>query len=574
MSYELDNNFGIDNVDNFSDIKGVVLLDLSGQANSVIIDKKNDHIIVVGTSYANGNDFAIVKIDQNGNYVDSFKNSESDTSGVVLLDLSGGSGDYPTSVLLDDDNNIIVAGYSNANGSNDFAIVKIDQNGSYVDSFKNSESDISGVVLLDLSGGLGLSSKDRAHSVLLDDDNNIIVAGFSDAANSDYDFAIVKIDPSGKYIDSFGRDMSGNKLSGNNSDISGVVLLDLSGSADFSNDARSVLLDKKNGHIIVVGTGVNESTDFAIVKIDQNGKYIDSFGRDMSGNKLSGNNSDISGVVLLDLSGVGLSTERAYSALLDDDNNIIVAGFSYANGNYDFAIVKIDPSGAYVESFGRDMSGNKLSGNNSDISGVVLLDLGGSFESAYSVLLDDDNNIIVAGTSNANGNYDFAIVKIDQSGAYVESFKNSDISGVVLLDLSGGANSVVLDKKNDHIIVAGTSGDDFAIVKIDHSGAYVDSFKNSESDTSGGVVLLDLSGGVGLSTDAALSVFLDKNENIIVVGSSNANGNYDFAIVKLKLKYTKEIIRKTTRRRFYIYKGGRGSPYDEWFKKINKKINQ
>ena len=144
----------------------------------------------------------------------------------------------------------------------------------------------------------------------------------------------------------------------------------------------------------------------------------------------------------------------------------------------------------------------------------------------------------------------------------------SDIPGVVLLDLSGEANSVIIDK-NDHIIVAGFSkaniGYDFAIVKIDHSGAYVESFKNSDIS---GVFLLELN-GTG-SEDVALSVFLDKNENIIVTGFSEVNGY--FSIVKLK--YTKEIIRKTTRRRFYIYKGGRGSPYDEWFKKINKKINQ
>ena len=104
-----------------------------------------------------------------------------DTDGVVTTAI-GASNDYVSSIALQSDGKIVVAGYT-YNGSNyDFAVVRYNADGSLDTSFSGD-----GVVTTAISG----ASVDVANSIALQGDGKIVVAGYSDNGSND-DFALAR----------------------------------------------------------------------------------------------------------------------------------------------------------------------------------------------------------------------------------------------------------------------------------------------------------------------------------------------------------------------------------------------
>ena len=88
------------------------------------------------------------------------------------------------------------------------------------------------------------------------------------------------------------------------------------------------------------------------------------------------------GKVVVDFGG---TLESALCSQLDSNGNMYVAGFSNArNGDSeDFAIAKLNPDGTLANDFGKD--------------GKVLVHFGDKNSVGYSLQLDDDGNIYIAG---------------------------------------------------------------------------------------------------------------------------------------------------------------------------------
>ena len=105
----------------------------------------------------------------------------------------GNSTDSGRSVTLQEDGKILVAGYS-FNGSNyDFALVRYNSDGSLDTSF-----DGDGKVSTDIGSG-----DDRGHSVTIQADGKILVAGSSHNGKNT-DFALVRYNSNGSLDTSFG----------------------------------------------------------------------------------------------------------------------------------------------------------------------------------------------------------------------------------------------------------------------------------------------------------------------------------------------------------------------------------
>ena len=190
--------------------------------------------------------------------------------------------------------------------------------------------------------------------------------------------------------------------------------------------------------------------------------------------------------------------DQAYAVAIDSNNKIIVAGTS---GN-DFAVVRYTTAGTLDTTFSTD--------------GKLTTDIGSSTDdTAYAVAIDSNNKIIVAGTS---GN-DFAVVRYTTAGALDTTFSTD---GKLTTDIGSStddtAYAVAIDS-NNKIIVAGTNGADFAVVRYTTAGALDTTF-----DTDG-----KLTTDIGSSTDdTAYAVAIDSNNKIIVAGTNGA----DFAVVR------------------------------------------
>lgn len=311
---------------------------------------------------------------------------------------------------------------------------------------------------------------DSAQSVAVQSDGKIVVAGFANNG-SNHDFALVRYTDSGALDTSFG---SGGKVT------------TAIGSGD---DYGQSVAMQSDGKIVVAGRArIGSNQDFALVRYMVGGALDTSFG---TGGKVT--------------TAIGSGNDSGYSVVVQSDGKIVVAGDSGGN----IALVRYTDTGALDASFG--------------IGGKVTTDMiGGSFDNGYSVVLQSDGKIVVAGSSTS----DIALVRYTDSGALDTSF---GIGGKVITDIGGSSdvgNSVAM-QCDGKIVVAGLSvnpvGFDFdiAVVRYTDSGALDTSFG------SGGKVTTDLGSGY----DVGNSVAVQSNGKIVVAGTTSTDNYDDFALV-------------------------------------------
>jgi uncharacterized delta-60 repeat protein len=277
--------------------------------------------------------------------------------------------------------------------------------------------------------------------------------------------------------------------------VGGKVIIDIGINSD---DIVNALAIDASGNAYIAGsTGPLSNTDFAIIKLDTNGKLVPGFGA--------------AGKVVID---IGTNSEDvAWAITTDPAGNVYVAGTSNSAGSFDFTIVKLDSSGALVPGFG--------------IGGKVLIDIGTkSNDTAFGILRDAGGNLYIAGSSDAAGSVDFVVVKLDANGNLVPGF---GVGGKAIVDI--GTNSVDIPRPivmdgTGNLYIAGLTGtgviNDFALIKLDSSGALVPGFGV------GGKVVVDLG-----SDDRGTALARDATGNLFVAGFTGPPGLQDIAVVKL-----------------------------------------
>ena len=387
------------------------------------------------------------------------------SDGKVTTAIGSGT-DAAKSVVLQSDGKIVAAGYSH-NGSNyDFAVVRYNADGSLDTTF-----DTDGKVTTAVGSG-----DDVAWSVVLQSDGKIVVAGYSRIGSND-NFAVVRYNTNGSLDTTFDTDGKVTTAIGSGSDA-----------------AYSVVL-QSDGKIVVAGysvIGIND--DFAVVRYNTDGSLDTTFGTD--------------GKVT---TAVGLGDDIANSVVLQSDSKIVVAGYSHNGSNFDFAVVRYNTDGSLDTTF--------------DTDGKVTTAIGSGSDAAYSVVLQSDGKIVVAGYSVIGINDDFAVVRYNTDGSLDTTF-GTDGKVTTAVGLGDDiANSVVL-QSDSKIVVAGYSHNgsnfDFAVVRYNIDGSLDTTF-----DTDGKVTT-----AVGLGDDAPYSVVLQSDGKIVVAGFSYNGSNFDFAVVR------------------------------------------
>ncbi|MEA5604707.1 DUF4347 domain-containing protein, partial [Nostoc sp. UHCC 0252] len=357
------------------------------------------------------------------------------SGGKVITDLGGT--DIGRSVVIQDDGKILVAGVSN----NNFAVVRYNSEGTLDTSFGST-----GKVITDLG------STDFGYSIALQADGKILVAGRRGS-----DFAVVRYDSEGNLDTSFGS--------------AGKVITNL-GTTDI---AYSIAL-QDDGKILVAG--VSNNNNFAVVRYDSEGNLDTNFGS--------------TGKVITDLG----STDIGYSIVIQDDGKILVAGVS----NNNFAVVRYDSEGNLDTSFGN--------------AGKVITDLG-STDIGYSVVIQDDGKILVAGRRSS----DFAVVRYDSEGNLDTNFGNA---GKVITNLGSTDVAYSVSVQADgKIIVAGSSRSNFALVRYNSNGTLDTDFNTT------GIITTDIGTG---SADNAYA--LTQHDGTIIVAGVSAN---NFAVVRYRV---------------------------------------
>ncbi|HEX7416410.1 MAG TPA: hypothetical protein VF315_00025, partial [Steroidobacteraceae bacterium] len=199
------------------------------------------------------------------------------------------------------------------------------------------------------------------------------------------------------------------------------------------------------------------------------------------------------------------STAGAGFALLQDpDGKIVVAGQGQTSlGNYDFAVVRLNGDGSFDTTFGT--------------SGIATFNGGGFDEAAAGLVRQSDGKLVVAGWSNASGNYNIFFVRFTTTGTLDTTFGSG---GVRAVDFGGIDEAHSLTQQADgSLIAAGLTSSgagaaaNMAIVRVTANGTLDTSFNGTGKQTV----------AFGALRSSVESVVVQPDGKIVLAGSVQDN---------------------------------------------------
>jgi uncharacterized delta-60 repeat protein len=282
-------NGSLDTTFNTTGIVTTPILADSDQAYSIAL-QSDGKIIVAGSAFNGANDdFAVVRYHSNGSLDTTFNTTGKVTTPILAVH------DYATSVAIQSDGKIVLAGYAHNGANNDFALTRYHANGS-LDTTFNTTGKVTTPIL---------ASNDLAYGLAIQSDGKIVLAGYAhNGANED--FAVARYNSDGSLDTTF--------------NTTGKVTTPVLSSTDI---ATSIVL-QPDGKIVLAGYANNGTdNDFALVRYHANGSLDTTF--------------NATGKVTTPILA---SSDIANSVTIQPDGKIIAAGSAFNGANADFAVVR------------------------------------------------------------------------------------------------------------------------------------------------------------------------------------------------------------------------------------------
>ena len=277
----------------------------------------------------------------------------------------------------------------------------------------------------------GVDRQEHAYAVAVQTDGKIVVAGWYSHRNDGEVIIVLRFNTDCSLDTTFSSD--------------GAVLTHFGSE---SNYAHSVAI-QNDGKIVVAGWAYinrNNRSDFAVLRFNTDGSFDTTFSSDGRVTTNFGTQS----------------VEIAYSVAVQADGKIVAGGFSSIGSNEDaardFALVRYDTDGSLDTTFG---SGGK-----------VTTAVGAGEDIAYSVAVQADGKIVAGGTAeDASGKKVFAVVRYDTDGSLDTTFGSGGKVTTSLTDTDDEAYSLKI-QVDGRIVVAGYSNENlFALVRYNTDGS-------------------------------------------------------------------------------------------------------
>jgi uncharacterized delta-60 repeat protein len=378
----------------------------------------------------------------------------------------GSADDLAFDIAVQPDGRIVTAGYSYGATLGDFGLVRHHADGSIDSTFGAS-----GIVKTDIGG----TQTDHCLSVAIQDDGKIIAAGFSEMSVS-RNIVLTRYHADGSLDHTFDGDGK---------------LIDSLGTAD---DYAWDILVQDDGRILVIGSAETAlDYDFALIRFMADGTHDNSFGT--------------GGRVTTDFSQNG---DHGESAVVLPDGKIIVAGTSNDGSGPQFALAKYNPDGTLDNSFSTD--------------GKVITPIGPDVSEPFSVNLQPDGRIVVAGWSETGLSIDLALVRYKPDGSLDSSFGVNGfvVAGADLDDEYAFASIIQPDGK---IVIAGDSRQltfDGIVVRFNSNGSIDSTFGLNGWSTT------DFSG----NHDQIRGIVMQDEGKFVAVGYSSNGTDMDFLVAQ------------------------------------------
>jgi len=257
------------------DGRATILLGCGEASASAVALQADGKIVVAGGTFCSSYDFAVARFHSDGSLDPAFG-----AGGVATTHF--GRNEVASSLALQGDGKIVVAGSSYSGAASDFALARYNANGSLDASFGAG-----GKATTDFSGGA-----DYANAVALQSNGKIVVAG-SGAIGGNRDFVLARYNTNGSLDTGFG--------------VGGKVITPVRSGHDDGN----ALVIQPDGKIIVSGSSENSSgrRDYALVRYNSDGSLDAGFG--------------VGGKVTTDFHGYG---DYSTALALQSDGKLAAAG--------------------------------------------------------------------------------------------------------------------------------------------------------------------------------------------------------------------------------------------------------
>jgi uncharacterized delta-60 repeat protein len=327
------------------------ILGLSDQANALAV-QPDGKILLAGQAFSltTAYDFAIVRLNPDGSLDSSFGNN-----GKVLSDFSG-SIDIAYAMCVQTDGKILLAGETQDTRLH-IGLARYNQDGTLDSTFGNGGK----VTTTSLQG------TNRILALAIQNDGKIVGAGTTFNPDTAFDFAVTRYNADGTVDMTFGS--------------GGAVTTDFFEAPDV---ATSVAI-QPDGKIITGGWTLNEfvfKTDFALARYGTDGSLDTSFG--------------VNGKVVNDFAH---SADEANAMVLQPDGKIVLAGTSASTSTH-IALARYLGNGSLDVSFG---SGGK-----------IITDVLGTQDNALGLALQPDGKLVAAGSVRSTPvDDDFVLVRYD-----------------------------------------------------------------------------------------------------------------------------------------------------------------
>lgn len=364
-------------------------------ATDLVIDDNGKYVSVGATSNGTHTDFAMIRTDASGNFDNAFG-----TGGFVAWDV-GSVDNALQSVALQSDQKILVCGFVNyGSGDNDVFLARYNSNGTLDTSFGGQ-----GTVQIQMGG----SSDSSCVKLAVLPTGKILVGGYLHTGTHK-DFAVMRFNSNGSVDSTFGT--------------SGVSQIDFKNAHDEIIDLEVL----SNGKIVVAGYATADNRkDFALASLNFNGTLDKSFG--------------INGKVTTNVGGAS-NNNSLEDILIDGSGRILAVGESHDGIFQNVAVIRYVENGDLDPSF--------------DTDGIVVSAIGSDNSFASSILLQDDQKILVAGSA-VFYSTDSIVLRYSNDGTIDATFGDS---GLMKIDMAADYDAITdLELQDDgRVIFVGFGG--------------------------------------------------------------------------------------------------------------------
>jgi uncharacterized delta-60 repeat protein len=359
---------------------------------------------------------------------------------------------------------VLVAGYGDLGGTNDYALARYNADGSIDTGFGGGDGLIVNGTDASYMSSFYSDWEDKAHDALVQADGKILVAGEADpASNYATSMVVTRYTGSGSLDTTYGS--------------GGVAEVYFSA---YNSVAESIAIDG-NGKAVLAGSyeymvGANYYKGMAVARLNADGSSDSTFSGDGKATLSIGIQGDLTD-----------GKDVFHDVAVQADNKIVAVGSARAleNSVDEFTVVRYTTAGVLDTTFSGD--------------GIARANFGGD-DIAYCAQIDSTGKIYVAGTASGV----MAVARFTSAGVLDTTFSGD---GMFTSDLGRQVREVMI-QSDGKILLAGHGTSDIVVLRLNSSGTLDTSFGGGD-----GAATVNFG-----SADHALGAVLQADQKILLTG--------------------------------------------------------